>query len=100
MLPSLKTPLTVNCCVVPLAIDADAGLTERDSATADVTNTVVVFEKPPACAVMVTALPLLLATPVTRPVGSTVASVVSEELHWAFVMVCVVPSLKVPVTVS
>ena len=59
---------------------------------------VVVLVKPPACAVIVTALPLLLATPVTSPVLSTEASVESEELQVALVMVWVVPSLKVPVS--
>src|SRR5579862_1007813 len=101
VLPSLKMPLTVNCVVVPLAMDTVAGVMKMDSATAVVTKMVVVFVKPPACAVIVTALPPLSATPVTRPVlGSTEARVESDELHVPFVMVCVVPSLKVPVSSS
>lgn len=42
-----------------------------------------------------------MATPVTTPVfGSTEASDESDDDHVAFVIVCVVLSLKVPVSVS
>lgn len=55
--------------------------------------------KPPRLAVMVTAFPLLFATPVTTPVtGSTVAVEGSEEVQMAPLRSCVVLSLKDPVT--
>ena len=80
--------------MVPLAIDAVVGVSVMDSATTAVTNTVVVVVNPPAVAVIVTGLPLLLETPVTIPVtGSTDAIVESEEDHAASASDWVVLSL-------
>lgn len=94
MVPSLKIAFTPNCCEVPRAIDAVAGVSVKDLMTADVTYTDVVFVIPPALAVIVTGLPLLLARPVTFPVmESTEARVGFEDDHVALVIVCVVLSL-------
>jgi hypothetical protein len=92
--PSLKMMFTTYCCVVPLGIEVVGDVRVMDSATAAVTKTVVVVVSPLALAVMVTGLPLLFDTPVTRSVfGSTDATVGSEDDQLAFVIVCVVLSL-------
>ena len=48
VLPSLKVPVAVNCCVVPLAIDGFAGVTTIDDSTAVTVNVVEPMTGPKA----------------------------------------------------
>lgn len=50
---SLKLPVTVNCCFVPTATDAAAGLTVSETIAAVLTVSVVEPLKDPYCAPMV-----------------------------------------------
>ncbi len=53
VVPSLKVPVAVNCCVVPRAIAGLAGVTAIDTRAAAVTVSVVEPETEPEVAVMV-----------------------------------------------
>ena len=78
----------MNCCVLPLAMVAVAGVTAIETRVAGVTVIVAVPLMVPLVTVM-TGVPTALA--VARPVVVMVAPVV--ELHVAVVKAAVVPSL-------
>jgi hypothetical protein len=72
-------PMAVNCCVVSLAIDGLAGVTEMDTSGAAVTVNSVLPEIVPDTAVIVE---VPAATPVARPlVLSTVATAVVPDVQ-------------------
>jgi hypothetical protein len=70
VLPSVKVPVAVNCCVVPAGIEGMAGVTEIDTSVACVTVRVVVPTIEPDVAV---TLALPIATLDATPVLLTVA---------------------------
>ena len=78
VLPSSKLPTALNCCAVPSAIDAVAGLMEIEVSCAGTTVRVAVSESEPTCAVMV-----VLPAPavVARPELLMVATASEEELQ-------------------
>jgi hypothetical protein len=76
--PSLKSPVAVNCWVLPAAIDAFEGATVMALRAADVTVTEVLPVKLPTVAEIVT---LPTAIVLTNPVLSTVETLVSDEVH-------------------
>ena len=96
-LPSLKTPVAVNCSLPPWGMLALAGPTAIELKTAAVTVRVELPLTEPDVAVMV-ELPLL--TPVTKPLALTVATEVDDELQLTELNVCVLPSLKLPLAVN
>jgi hypothetical protein len=98
VLPSLKVPVAVSCTVVPFAIEEVVGVTAIEDTVAAVTLTVVDPEIEP-CVAVTSVLPIF--TPVAKPLGLTVATVVTvatqpTELVRSFVL----PSEKVPVAFS
>jgi hypothetical protein len=98
LLPSVKVPVAVNCCVVPSGICGIAGVMAIETSAAGVTLKVVKPLVEPAVAVTL-ALPWL--TLVAKPWPSTVAMLLSAELHLADVVKSsVLPSLYVPVALS
>jgi len=98
VVPSLKVPVAVNCCVPPFGTDGFAGVTAIDTRVAGVTVSVVLPLTPPELAWMVVE-PVPAA--VAKPAVLIVATVTEEELQVAvLVRFCVVPSLKVPVAVN
>jgi len=64
--PSLKLPVTVNCCLVPAATDAVAGLTISETRVPLVTVSVVEPLKFPYCALRV-VVPLCFARTIPAP---------------------------------
>jgi len=99
MVPSEKVPVAVSCTVAPIATQGLTGVIVSEARVAGVTVTVVEPEIPSWVAVMV-ALPT--AVPVTRPLGSTVASdgAGGEVQLTECVRSCVLPSEKFPVAVN
>jgi hypothetical protein len=98
VVPSLKVPVAVNCCVAPLAIDGFAGVTAIDCNVAAVTVSKVEPLIDDDVAVIVE---VPTPAPVARPAALIVAVVVVPELHvTVLVRFCVVPSLNVPVAVN
>ena len=90
--------MAVNCCVFPAGILGLAGVTDMEDKAAAVTVNVAVPEILPEVAVMV-ELPTEIA--VTRPLLSTVATVVLDELQvTCMVIPLVVPSEYVPEAVN
>jgi hypothetical protein len=88
----------MNCCVLPAATDAVAGVTEIEVNTAAVTVNVAEPLMVPEVAV-ITAVPG--DTLVASPLVPTVAIDVAEEVQVALpVRLCVVPLLYVPVAVN
>jgi hypothetical protein len=70
--------MAVNCCVVPLAIEALAGVTAMDANTGAITvRPVEPLIDPEAAWIVV----LPVATPVARPTLVIVAAEVFDELH-------------------
>src|SRR5579863_10550143 len=78
VLPSSNTPVAVNACCVPGAMETVAGLTAMDSKCAATTVIVEESVNVPTVAVIV-AVPA--ATVVANPFPSTLAMVGSEVLH-------------------
>lgn len=78
MLPSSKFPTALNCCVVPSAIEAVAGLTEIEVRCAATTVSNVLSLSVPTVAVIVVEP---AASVVAMPDPSTAATVGEEELH-------------------
>jgi hypothetical protein len=98
VLPSLKVPVAVNCCVRPLATEGFAGATAIDCNVAAITVSVVLPLTAPDVALM-DEVPV--ATVVANPVVLIVATLVVAEAHVAVpVRFCVLPSLNVPVAVN
>lgn len=96
VLPSLKCPVAVNCCVALCVIVGLAGVTVMDCRV--LTLSVVEPLTVPEDAVMV-AVPSLVA--VTMPEALTVATAGFEEVQLALPFrFCVLPLLNVPVAVS
>jgi hypothetical protein len=96
-LPSLKTPLAVNCWVVPAAMDADPGRTLIETSVAAVTFSVVEPETPLALAVII-VLPAPM--PEASPEPLMVATETTLEVQLTLVNTCELPSLKLPVAVN
>jgi len=91
VLLSLYVPVAVNCWLIPFAIEAFAGVTDREVRTAGATvstaKLLMLFD-----AAVIFVVPL--ATLVARPPLLTVATEVAEELHVAvLVRFCVVALL-------
>ncbi len=77
-------PTTVNCCVVPSAIEGLAGVMDNDTNTAGVTVSVVLAEIPVAGSVaLISTLPslTLVAKPSLPEALLTAAMPLSAELH-------------------
>jgi hypothetical protein len=98
VVPSLKVPVAVNCCVPPFGADGFAGVTAMDTTVAGVTVSVVLPLMLPELAWMVVEpVPIEVANPAVL----MVATVRVDELHVALlVKFCVLPSLNVPVAVN
>ena len=87
---SLKSPVAVNCCVAPLAIEALAGVTVIETSSAVTVRVVEPLIDPKVA--LIVAPPV--ATPVARPPLVIVATEVFEELHVTeLVRFCVLESL-------
>lgn len=97
VLPSLKVPVAANCWEVPAGTDAVDGETAIDVTMAEVTVRVVLPVVVPEVAEMVTSPG---ATVVTKPVLSTAAIVVSEDVHVTPESVCVPLSVNRPVALN
>ena len=95
MLPSLKFPVAVNACMVPIAMEELVGFTVIESKVAPETVSVVDTEVDPKVAVMA-VVPGPTAD--ARPEGLIVATLVTEELQLAVERGRVLPSLNVPIT--
>jgi len=95
---SANVPVAVSCFVSPFASEAVNGDTVTDTSGNTVITAVQGRSDSESLAVIVTTPAALV---VTRPVFETVASAVSEDDHVTeSVMVCVPPSVKLPVAVS
>jgi hypothetical protein len=71
--------VAVNCCVVPLAIEAETGVTVMELRVALVMVSDAVPLIAPEAAVIVTVVPV--TKPVATPLEAIVASVVLEEVQ-------------------
>jgi hypothetical protein len=100
VLRSLYAPVAVNCCVAPSWIDGFAGVMAIEinvGATALTVRVVVPLTGPNAACIVDDPT----ATLVARPETEIVATEGFEELQVTeFVMVCIEPSLYVPVAVN
>jgi hypothetical protein len=98
VLPSLYVPVAANCCVVPFAIVVPVGVTDMDTNSGAVTETLVDPKTVPDVAVI---LELPNRSPITNPLALTGATAGTEDAHVAdAVRSCVLPSLYVPVAAS
>jgi len=97
VLPSLKTPVAVNCWPIPKAMLALDGVMTIEVRTAGMIVKVVDPLTPPVVAVMVT---VPAARAVSIPPFVIVARVPSEDVQETTARFCVLPSLKVPVAVN
>ena len=98
VVPSAYVPVAVNCWVAPPGMFGLAGVTAREDSVEEVTVRVVFPETVPTLAVMV-AVPAARA--VAKPLLLTVATVVSEELQEAWVVISPLgPTANVPVAVN
>jgi hypothetical protein len=98
VLPSVKVPVAVSCCVVPLGTVGADGVTAIETRAAEA----IVSRSLPA---MELELAVMVAVPVacvwTKPVLLTVATPGGDTVQaTVFVMFWVLPSVKVPVAVS
>jgi hypothetical protein len=95
VLPSVKLPLALNCCIVPSASIGVAGVIPSDTSAAEVTVSVVDPVTVPTVAVIVAMpCPWLLATPCVPPALLIVATLPVSELHCTVpVMFCMLPSV-------
>lgn len=79
---SEKTPVAVNCCVVPFGIDGVAGVTEIEESVAAVTVMVVEPEMVPWVAEIVAVpTPAAVARPSVPMAFEMVAMALSDEPH-------------------
>ena len=84
-------PVAVNCWLLPVVIEAFAGVTAIETSDAAVTESVVDPQILPTLALMVV---LPVATPVARPAGEIAATLVVDEFQVAVeVKSMVLPSL-------
>ena len=91
VLPSVKVPVAVNCCVFPMKREPVAGVTAMDTKAGAVTVRVVEPVKPPELAEIVL---VPCARLVARPPALTVATVGADEVQvGAVVKLFVVPSV-------
>ena len=92
---SVKSPVAVNCCVVPFAMVGSAGVTSMDTSVADVTVKVVDPEMAPDVAVIVVVPTALeVARPSEPGAIEIVATASSDEDHVTdAVRSCVVASV-------
>ncbi len=78
VLPSSKLPTALNCCVVPSAIEASAGVTEIEVRCAATTvNTVLSVSGPTVAVIVVEPAPSVVA----MPDPSTAATAGEDEFH-------------------
>lgn len=97
VLLSLKVPVAENCLVVPVAIDAFAGVTTSDTRLAPVTVRDAVPVTDPDATVMVSVpVPRVVA----NPFESTDATALDPEDHVTEVNGCVLPSSKFPTALN
>src|SRR5271167_2312160 len=98
VVPSLKVPVAVNCCVAPLVIEGFAGVTAIDCSVAAVTvRTVEPLIAPDVALIVEVPTP----APVASPDVLIVAMVLVPDDHVTLdVRFCVEPSLNVPVAVN
>ena len=88
----------MNCCVLPTAIEAFAGVTAIDTSTGAVTVSVV---EPVILPIVALMLEVPAVTPVAKPPAAIVATLGADELHVTKgVRFCVLPFLKWPVAVN
>jgi len=102
VLPSLYVPVAVNCCVVPKAIDGEAGVMAMDTNVAVVIVSVVdPVTDPELALIVVVPCDIPVANPTVPAALLIVATVVALEVHWTvLVMFCVLASVYVPVAVN
>ena len=97
VLLSLKVPVAENCLVVPVAIDAFAGVTASETKVAPVTvKDAVPVTDPDATVMVALPVPRLLAS----PFEFTVATALDPEDHVTDVSGCVLPSSKFPIALN
>lgn len=97
MLLSVKVPVAVNCCVVPIAMLTGLGVTAIDTRAALVTVSEADPLIEPEVAVIVTGpVPVLVA----KPDALMEATFASEEDQVTDVSCCVLPSSKIPVAMN
>jgi hypothetical protein len=77
VVPSLKVPVAVNCCVAPLAIDGFAGVTAIDCSVAVTVRVVEPLIAPDVALIVEVPTP----APVARPAALIVAVVVVPDDH-------------------
>jgi hypothetical protein len=95
--PSLKSPMAVNCCFTPFAIEILAGVTVMETSTAVTVRVVEPLIEPEAAWTVV----MPVAVPVARPPVLIVATAVFVELQvTVLVRFCLLLSLYVPVAVN
>ena len=98
VVPSVKVPVAVNCCVVPRGMVAVCGLIAMDTRAAGVTVSSVELLIPPEFAVMLAVpMPALCASPLLLMVA---AEAVSEDQVAVLVRSCVLPSVNDPIAVN
>ena len=84
----------MNCCVVPVAMDAFAGVTEIETSA----GAMVILNDPLAAPIFAVIEQVPAAFAVSMPPLDTVATVLSDEAHVAeLVRSCDVPVLYAPV---
>ena len=91
---SLNVPVAVNCCCTPSGIDIPAGVTAIETRVALVTVRLAVPDTEPTVALIVVGPAVkAIAVPFVGTASLTVATLVSEELHVAvLVMLLTLPS--------
>jgi hypothetical protein len=98
VLPSAKVPMALNCASVCCATLALAGVIWSEASADDSTTTMLAPLTEPCCAVMVAAP---ADCPVTWPAVFTLATLLADDVQvTALVIVCVLPSLNVPVALT
>jgi hypothetical protein len=83
VVPSLKVPVAVNCCVAPFTIEGFAGVTAIDCNVAAVTVSPV---EPTMDDDVAEIVEMPTPAPVARPVAVIVAAAVFDEVHVALVV--------------
>jgi hypothetical protein len=95
VVPSVKVPVAVNCCVVPNEIVAVGGLMAIETSAAAVTvSSVDPLIVPEVAEIVAVPCPTLVASPIVAPVVLIVAVAgVSDDHVTVVVRFCVLPSV-------
>lgn len=102
VLPSVKVPVAVNCCVVPRAMEEPDGLTAIETKAAGTMVMVVLPLTEPEVALMeADPVATLVASPCEPVLLLMVTTEICDELQLTVaVRFCVLPSVNVPVAVN